>query len=130
MSFHNGIVSFDLHTYFKDDDAEQIAFANAFKEAIQKEFADELAATKCRLFKTHPHQMGPHPDGYGMFESDTRDPATFLKLLNFYQLNHGPLSVLIHPRSGRGDLEDHTQNALWLGEKKQLKLQLLEKSVH
>jgi DOPA 4,5-dioxygenase len=125
MSFHYSIVSYDFHTYFKLDEPEQVAYVAKFKQSIESEFKDELAQGLCRLFKTYNEPIGPHADGHGMFESDTRDPATFLKLLNFYQVNHGPLSVLIHPRSDKGELIDHTHHALWLGEMKPLKTHLL-----
>lgn len=125
MSFHYNILSYDFHTYFKLDDAEQVAYGSKFRELIETEFKNELTNGQCRIFKTHAQSIGPHPDENGMFETDTTDPVTFLKMLNFYQMNHGPLSVLIHPRSDKGDLQDHTQHALWLGEKKELKTQFL-----
>ncbi|KAF6062642.1 Peptidase M1 family protein [Candida albicans] len=40
----------------------------------------------------------------------------FIKVLSWFQLNHGNLSVLIHPQTG-DDVKDHTSSALWLGEK-------------
>lgn len=127
LSFHYDIVSYDFHTYFKLDDPVQVEFAKTFRQAIENEFHAELQTPdSMRIFKTHDKQLGPHPLGYGMFESDTRSPQTFLKILNFYQLNHGELSVLIHPRSNQGDLADHTKNALWLGEKLPLLVERLK----
>lgn len=129
-SFHYGIVSYDFHTYFKLDDPVQVELAKSFKQTIENEFHNELQSPNLmRVFKTHEKQLGPHPIGYGMFESDTRSPETFLKILNYYQLNHGELSVLIHPRSNQGDLIDHTKNALWLGEKLPLLVEFLISSV-
>jgi DOPA 4,5-dioxygenase len=125
LQFHYGIVSYDFHSYFNLDDPDQAVFAERFKGAFQEEFKDEIAAGHTRLFRTFLEAIGPHPDGYGMFESDTKSPDAFLKILNFYQLNHGPLSVLIHPRSGRGALSDHTKHAFWLGDKLPLKIGIL-----
>lgn len=126
MSFHYSIESYDFHTYFKLDDPKEVEFATNLKDSISKEFHNELEKGEVRLFKTHNQQIGPHPNGYGMFESDTRSPSAFLKLLNYYQLNHGPLNVLVHPRSNKGDLIDHTANALWLGDKLPLLTEFLK----
>jgi len=127
-SFHYSIVSYDFHTYFKLDDPKQVEFAQQFRSKIESEFSHELSnePTKMRIFKTHYKAIGPHPIGYGMFETDCKNAQHFLKVLNFYQLNHGDLSVLIHPRSDQGDLADHTKNALWLGEKLNLVTEVLK----
>ena len=51
-------------------------------------------------------------------------PEVFIKVLSWFQLNHGNLSVLIHPQTG-DDVKDHTSSALWLGEKLPLLLNVL-----
>lgn len=58
--------------------------------------------------------IGPHPTQF--WEVDVCRPEIFVKVLSWFQLHHGPLSVLIHPQTG-DDLLDHTERALWLGEK-------------
>lgn len=123
--FHYGVKSYDFHSYYKLDTPSDLEFVNGFRELFQKEFAKELENGDCRLFKVWDHPIGPHPEGFGMFESDTKSPATFLKLLNFYQLKHGPMNVLIHPRSDVGELTDHTHHAFWLGDKLPLKTETL-----
>ncbi|CCH42362.1 DOPA 4,5-dioxygenase [Wickerhamomyces ciferrii] len=125
-SFHYNITSYDFHTYFKLDDPVQVQYAKDFKVSITNEFHNELNQGSMRIFKTFNQSIGPHPNDYGMFESDTRSPETFLKILNYYQKKHGNLSVLIHPRSDESDLIDHTKNALWLGEKLPLKTEFLK----
>ena len=42
---------------------------------------------------------------------DFKDPEIFKVVVPYFQLNHGPLSVLIHPRTDQGDLKDHTEHA-------------------
>lgn len=126
MAFHYGVQSFDFHTYFTLASEAEVAAATKLKTEVEAEFKEELADGRVRLFKTHNASIGPHPEAHGMFEADTRDPAAFLKLLNFYQLHHGPLSVLIHPRTDKSELEDHTVHALWLGDQKLLKVEFLE----
>lgn len=58
--------------------------------------------------------IGPHATQF--WEVDVKRPEVFVRLLGWFQLNHGNLSVLIHPQTGE-DLLDHTERALWLGDK-------------
>ncbi|KAH3675097.1 hypothetical protein WICMUC_002929 [Wickerhamomyces mucosus] len=125
ISFHYGIISYDFHTYFKLNDEEDREYALKFRESIEKEFEKELTEGSARIFRFFEKEIGPHPKEHGMFEVDTRSPSVYLKLLNYYQINHGHLSVLIHPRTNAGELIDHTKHALWLGEKQDLKLEVL-----
>lgn len=123
-----GIVSYDFHTYWNNNNETERQFAFKFREKIQHEFAPEIADGKLRVFRFWDKPIGPHP--INMFEIDTGgegryDPALFARVLNFYTLNHGKLSVLIHPRTSLGDLKDHTDHALWLGHKVRLDTSLL-----
>ncbi|ANB11597.1 putative DOPA-dioxygenase [Sugiyamaella lignohabitans] len=45
--------------------------------------------------------------------------------LGRFQLNHGSLSVLVHPHTGF-DVADHTDHAIWIGEKVPLIVGVLE----
>lgn len=58
--------------------------------------------------------IGPHPTQF--WEADVLRPEVFVKVLSWFQLNHGNLLVLIHPQTG-DDLKDHFDHALWLGDK-------------
>lgn len=115
------IRSYDFHTYWNTSDEAERKFSTELREKVQKEFAKELEAGDLRLHKFWQQPIGPHP--ITMWELDTGgkyDPALFARVLAFYQLNHGKLSVLIHPRTQAGDLVDHTEFALWLGHKQRL----------
>lgn len=117
MSIH----SYDFHTYWHDNDPKEKEFAYNFREAVSKEFAEEIKAGDLRVHKFWDKPIGPHP--VTMWELDTGgkyNPALFARVLGYYQLNHGLLSVLIHPRTDEGDLRDHTDFALWLGHKQRL----------
>ncbi len=48
----------------------------------------------------------------------------FAEFVPWLRVNHGDLAILIHPRTG-DDLADHTDHALWLGEKLELDLSQL-----
>ena len=76
-----------------------------------------------RVYKFWEKPIGPHP--IRMWELDFKDPEIFKVVVPYFQLNHGPLSVLIHPRTDQGDLKDHTEHALWLGHKVRLDTSLL-----
>lgn len=115
------IHSFDFHTYWRDNFPQEREFAAQFREKVSKEFAKEIEAGQLRVFKFWDKPIGPHP--INMWELDTagkHDPVLFARVLAFYQLNHGNLSVLIHPRTDAGDLKDHTDHALWLGRRQHL----------
>lgn len=123
-AFFGNIESYDVHTYYNYDNLEERAFAERLYQKVQIEFADLISRGEVRVYKLWPTAIGPHP--IPMFEIDFKTPEAFTKVIPFYQVNHGPLSVLIHPRSDKGDLIDHTEHALWLGSKQPLKLELLE----
>lgn len=118
MSFYGGIVSYDIHTYWNAGDEEEKKFSWELREKVQKEFAKEIEAGEIRVHKFWDKPIGPHT--INMWEIDFKSPEIFARIVPFYQLNHGKLSVLIHPRSGKGDLIDHTEHALWLGHKQRL----------
>ncbi|AMD19362.1 HBR461Cp [Eremothecium sinecaudum] len=113
LEFTCGITSYDFHTYIPLDEPTG---ALAFRDGLLEKFSKEISEGSIGAYKPHMGKIGPHrEEGYGMFELDVRDPVNFLRLLNYYQTHHEGLSVLIHPRSDRGDLWDHTEGALWLG---------------
>lgn len=123
----NQIYSYDFHTYWHDADVAEKKFCAEFRDKVATEFASELKKGKLRLHKLWDRPIGPHP--IHMWELDTAgayEPALFARVLAFYQLYHGKLSVLIHPRSDLGELLDHTEHALWLGHKQRLVTQFLE----
>lgn len=115
------ILSYDFHTYFNNGNESEKAFAYNLREKVSKEFAKEIEAGDLRVHKLWDGPIGPHP--IPMWELDTGGkykPELFARVLGFYQLNHGDLSVLIHPRTDADDLIDHTKFALWLGHKQRL----------
>jgi DOPA 4,5-dioxygenase len=69
------------------------------------------------------HPVGPHP--VGMFEVNLFTPEQFGAFVPWLEIWRGPLSVLVHPNTG-DDERDHTQRAIWMGEKYPLDLSLFK----
>ncbi|KAL8772970.1 MAG: hypothetical protein Q9209_001990 [Squamulea sp. 1 TL-2023] len=100
--------SFDVHVYFEKDDGDEVGLVEIMRLAIKEEFP-ELA-----MYNIRDKAVGPHP--LPMFEVDIFTPAQFGALIPWLTMNHGPLSVLIHPDTGNSR-RDHSQNALWIGKR-------------
>ncbi|KAI3403010.1 hypothetical protein KGF56_004263 [Candida oxycetoniae] len=116
--FYGGIKSYDVHTYWNNNNEKEREFAYQLRENVSKDFAEDIANGDIRVHKFWDKPIGPHP--INMWELDFKKPEIFVKIVPYFQLNHGKLSVLIHPRSDQGDLKDHTDHALWLGHKVRL----------
>lgn len=123
MGFYGGVVSYDIHTYWNNNNPKEREAAFELREKVQHEFVHEIVNGEIRVHQFWDRPVGPHP--INMFEIDFKSPEVFARVVPFYQLHHGALSVLIHPRSGKGDLTDHTTHALWLGHKVRLDTSLL-----
>lgn len=94
---------YHAHVYF-DTDSE--AEAAALREALGERF-------EVTLGRWHHKPVGPH--SAWMYQV-AFDVDQFPVVVPFLALNHGSLSVLIHPMSG-DSLADHLDHALWLGER-------------
>jgi DOPA 4,5-dioxygenase len=92
-----------------------------------------------RIYKFWEHPVGPHP--VAMFEVNVFTPAQFGAFIPWLVINRGPLSVLVHPntvevveeqeggerREVRDEERDHTQRAMWMGERVPLDLSLFKR---
>lgn len=84
-----------------------------------------------RIYKFWEEPVGPHP--VAMFEVNLFTPAQFGAFIPWLVINRGPLSVLVHPntvnsKTGESEEEerDHTQRAMWLGERIPLDLSIFK----
>lgn len=123
-SFYGNIKSYDVHTYWNNNNEKERQFAFELRENVLKDFSKEIENGDIRVHKFWDKPIGPHP--INMWELDFKSPEIFKVIVPYFQLNHGNLSVLIHPRSDKGDLLDHTKHALWLGHKVRLDTSLLQ----
>jgi aromatic ring-cleaving dioxygenase len=96
------------HVYF---DAATRDEAWSLRERIERTF-------DIKMGRFHERPVGPHPMfSYQVhFQNDQFGP-----LIAWLTLNHGSLTVLVHPNTGQ-ELEDHRDRALWIGRSQMLKL--------
>jgi DOPA 4,5-dioxygenase len=106
------IKDWHAHVYF--DPASRDA-AWALRERIERTFDIEMG-------RFHEKPVGPHPRfSYQVhFRNDQLAP-----LLSWLTLNHGRLTVFVHPNTGEA-LEDHRDRAVWLGQQVPLNLDALK----
>ena len=107
------ITGFHAHVYF---DPETRATALVVRDGLAERFDVELG-------RIHNKPMGPHPKS--MYQVKFA-PEEFGKLVPWLMLNHVGLDVLIHPQTG-DDIADHTDQALWLGQKLDLNIEFLRR---
>ncbi len=108
----DAISGYHAHIYYDAGTKEKAA---RLREALGERFAVELG-------RWHDRPIGPHPRwSYQV----AFEPAVFADLVPWLALNRDGLVVLVHPRTG-DDIADHRDFTIWLGEKVELDLSVLE----
>ena len=102
------ITGYHAHVYY--DEASRPAAVHV-REALAARF-------DVRLGRWRDEPVGPHPRA--MYQV-VFTPEQFDRIVPWLMLNRAGLVVLIHPITG-DDLADHSDHALWLGEKLALDL--------
>ncbi|KAK7740860.1 hypothetical protein SLS62_010957 [Diatrype stigma] len=110
---------FDVHIYHFQQNKGQAKYARELWERVRREFPE------LRIYRFWEMPIGPHP--VAMFEVNLFTPAQFGAFVSWLAVWRGPLSVLIHPNTveeGEGapsplesDLRNHTERAIWMGER-------------
>ncbi|KAI9218210.1 DOPA-like domain-containing protein, partial [Blastocladiella britannica] len=108
--------SYDVHIYWLPSSKAQYEEAMALKAKAQELFPQLWHG------KMWDRPIGPHP--YNMFEIDIHNAIDFATFVPWIALNHGNLSVLVHPQTG-DDVRDHTVHAIWIGQPVPLDIGLL-----
>ncbi len=106
------IADYHAHVYYDKD-------SKAAAEVLLAEIAEHFPAA--RLGRWHDRPVGPHPDWSIQIAFD---PDLFATLIPFLALNRGALVVFTHPNTGNA-LEDHRDNALWMGAVRPIDLSVL-----
>lgn len=93
-----------------------------------------------RIYRFWTEPIGPHPAA--MFEVNLHTPAQFGAFVPWLAIWRGPLSALVHPNTlppsaaggegededeGRRELRNHTERALWMGERLELSTAVFDK---
>ncbi len=104
------ITGYHAHIYY---DEVSRATAARIREELDTRFEVQLG-------RWRDEPVGPHPRPMYQvaFAVDK-----FTEVVPWLMLNHDGLIVFIHPETG-DDLADHSDHALWLGEKIDLKLDM------
>lgn len=106
------ITGYHAHVYYQP---ETKAAAGDIRDQLGERFDVTLG-------RWHDTPVGPHP--ISMYQVAFAVPE-FSKIVPWLMLNRQGLDILVHPETGN-DLEDHRDNALWLGEKLKLNLAMFE----
>ncbi|KAK0708310.1 DOPA-like domain-containing protein [Lasiosphaeris hirsuta] len=109
--------AFDVHVYYFQSNAEQTKYARELWERIRREFPE------LRIYTFWDKPVGPHP--VAMFEVNLFTPAQFGAFIPWLAIWRGPLSALVHPNTsdkddlspGAREARNHTQRAIWMGER-------------
>jgi aromatic ring-cleaving dioxygenase len=96
------IASFHAHVYFAGEG--QADAAQRLREGVAARFA-------VRLGTWRDAPVGPH--SRAMFQIAFA-PDLFGSIVPWLMLNHGDLSILVHPNSG-DERRDHLDHRIWIG---------------
>ncbi|NNG05256.1 MAG: DOPA 4,5-dioxygenase family protein [Inquilinus sp.] len=107
----DAITGYHAHVYY---DAGSKGVAVAVRGALE-------AAFPVRMGRWHDRPVGPHP---AWSYQVAFPPNLFAAVVPWLALNRRGLTVFIHPETG-DDIADHTDHAIWLGERQPLDLDAL-----
>ena len=105
------ITGYHAHVYYDADSKQTAADVRAALEA----------AFAVRMGRWHDRPVGPHP----MWSYQIAfAPEQFAEVVPWLALNRRGLIVFVHPETG-DDLADHTEHAIWMGDRQELALDAL-----
>ena len=108
------IEDYHMHVYYDADSRHRAAL---LREWVESRFS-------VRMGRWHDEPVGSHVQS--MYQI-AFTPDIFPTLVPFVMMNRMGLTVLLHPQSGRPQ-DDHTINAVWLGQVLPVKTEVLKES--
>ncbi len=106
------IHGYHAHVYYDQGSRDSAA---RLREAIERSF--EVVMGRWR-----EEPVGPHPQAMYQVKFE---PGEFARIVPWLMLNRTGLTILVHPETDNAYL-DHAENALWLGQKLSLRLDVLK----
>lgn len=111
LPFLMGQNPFDIHVYFKSD--AEAKFAANFKTRLLARFVWLRAGR----WNDSASRISPHPlPMFEVFGGEPRNIEKVNEVIEWLDANRGELSVLIHPNTTNGNVQDHCVHRVWLGE--------------
>lgn len=110
----NEVSEYHAHVYYDVDTKLDAAW---LREEVGRLF-------EVRVGNWHDELVGPHLAS--MYQLAFL-PKRFAELVPWLMLNRRGLSILVHAETGKGNADDHSVRALWLGEQIPVNLELLRK---
>lgn len=107
------IHGYHAHVYYDQSSRDTAA---RLREEVARSFEVELG-------RWREEPVGPHPQSMYQVKFGAGE---FARIVPWLMLNRSGLTILIHPETG-DDYQDHAENALWLGEKLKLRLDILRR---
>ena len=105
---------YHAHVYY---DGASRADAAGLRGAIERAFEVEMGRWREEPVGPHPQPMYQVKFGVGQFA----------RIVPWLMLNRAGLTILVHPDTGDA-YRDHALNALWLGEKLKLRLEVFSRA--
>ena len=106
------ITGYHAHVYYDPASRETAA---RLREAIEQNFQVVMG-------RWRDEPVGPHPEPMYQVKFESGE---FARLVPWLMLNRSGLTILVHPETDNAYL-DHAENALWLGDKLPLRLDILK----
>jgi len=96
------------------------------RAALLRQWVEQRFPGQMRMGSWHDQPVGPHVQA--MYQI-AFPPDLLPSLVPFLMLNRMGLTILLHPQSGR-PRDDHTLNAVWMGEVLPVKMDILPEADH
>ena len=107
---------YHAHIYYDDSSR---AVAARLREEIERRFDVVMG-------RWRDEPVGPHPQPMYQVKFD---PPEFARIVPWLMINRAGLNVLVHPDTGDA-IADHTINPLWLGQKLDLRIDVMRKMMN